>query len=71
MAHTLIQLDYLPDEILVFIFKKLHNSDVLYSLIDFLLIFVDEYEFFRKLKIKTTVKRKYKYYFVTSSIKIL
>jgi len=34
MAHTFIQLDHLPDEILVFIFKKLHNSDVLYSLID-------------------------------------
>ena len=34
MKDLLIQLDDLPDEILMFIFKKLYNDEVLYSLID-------------------------------------
>jgi hypothetical protein len=33
MEHSCIQLDDLPDEILLIILKKLHNSDVLYSLV--------------------------------------
>jgi hypothetical protein len=33
LAHLSIQLNDLPDEILMMILKKLHNSDVLYSLI--------------------------------------
>ncbi|CAF1250212.1 unnamed protein product [Rotaria sordida] len=33
MEHSPMQLNDLPDEILTFIFKKLHNYDVLYSLI--------------------------------------
>jgi hypothetical protein len=32
MQHLVIQLDDLPDEILIHIFKKLRNVDVLYSL---------------------------------------
>ncbi|CAF3076345.1 unnamed protein product [Rotaria sp. Silwood2] len=33
MEHSSIQLDDLPDEIILIILKKLHNCDVLYSLI--------------------------------------
>ena len=33
MEHSFIQLNDLPDEILLIILKKLHNFDVLYSLI--------------------------------------
>ncbi|CAF1397343.1 unnamed protein product [Rotaria sordida] len=33
MEHSRIQLDDLPDEIILIILKKLHNCDVLYSLI--------------------------------------
>jgi hypothetical protein len=32
MEHLFIQLDDLPDEILIHVFKKLHNVQVLYSL---------------------------------------
>lgn len=34
MGHSMAQLDELPDEILMIIFKKLENYDVLYSLIN-------------------------------------
>ncbi|CAF5073986.1 unnamed protein product, partial [Rotaria magnacalcarata] len=34
MEHSLVQLDGLPDEILMIIFKTLDNYDVLYSLIN-------------------------------------
>ncbi len=34
MNDLLIQLDDLPDEILMYIFKKLYNDEVLYSLMD-------------------------------------
>ncbi|CAF4473033.1 unnamed protein product [Rotaria sp. Silwood2] len=33
MEHSCVQLDNLPDEILLIIFQKLHNCDVLYSFI--------------------------------------
>ncbi|CAF4937950.1 unnamed protein product, partial [Rotaria sp. Silwood2] len=33
MEHSSIQLNDLPDEIIIIILKKLHNSEVLYSLI--------------------------------------
>ncbi|CAF2771295.1 unnamed protein product [Rotaria sp. Silwood2] len=33
MEHSCVQLDDLPDEILLIIFQKLHNCDVLYSFI--------------------------------------
>jgi hypothetical protein len=32
MAHSLVQLDDLPDEVLMIILKKLDNDQVLYSL---------------------------------------
>ncbi|CAF3775906.1 unnamed protein product [Rotaria magnacalcarata] len=34
MKDLLVQLDDLPDEILMYIFKKLCNGEVLYSLMD-------------------------------------
>jgi hypothetical protein len=34
MNDLLVQLDDLPDEILMYIFKKLYNDEVLYSLMD-------------------------------------
>ncbi|CAF4291141.1 unnamed protein product, partial [Rotaria magnacalcarata] len=34
MKNLLVQLDDLPDEILMYIFKKLYNGEVLYSLMD-------------------------------------
>jgi hypothetical protein len=62
MEHSCIRLNDLPDEILLIILKKLHNCDVLYSLIDVnkrLDTIVNDLTFTRTLTLITPVDKRF------------